>query len=80
MTVEAVAAFADRPNALLYANSCERYGVDPAAILEDDFLAAQLRVALALIRPESVQEEPAPDPFATTAAAAQKVRELAGEA
>ncbi len=72
-----VATFAQRPYAKLYANACERYRVDPAAPLTDDFLAAQLRVALALIPSEPPQEESPPDPFTTTRAAAQRVREAA---
>jgi hypothetical protein len=52
-----LATFADSNAGKLYGRSCERYGVDPAAFLDDDVLAANLRVALALGDMEAVEPE-----------------------
>lgn len=42
-----LAAFASSDEGQLYAASCERWGVDPGAILDDDVMAINLRVGLA---------------------------------
>lgn len=61
----AVASYLQRPNAALHAVACERYGVDPAGGLTDDFLAAQLRVGALVLasRVEEAASEAEPDPF-----------------
>lgn len=54
-----LAAFATSSTGKVYGRSCERYGVDPGAILTDDVLAFNLRVALALSDlPEASEEAP----------------------
>lgn len=57
----AIAAFAESPSGILYARSCERYGVDPAAGLADEIEAANLRVALAIASVPESPPESAPD-------------------
>jgi hypothetical protein len=52
-----LATFASSNAGLLYGRSCERYGVDPAAFLDDDVLALNLRVALALGDVDAVEPE-----------------------
>jgi N-acyl-D-aspartate/D-glutamate deacylase len=55
----ALASFASSEDGKTYAMVCERWGVDPAAFLEDDdVLAYNLRAALAvsLHEPEEVDE------------------------
>lgn len=46
MTLLAVARFVASPSALSFAYSCKEFGVDPAAEIEDPFLASQLRLGL----------------------------------
>lgn len=41
-----VAAFVADPTSAVYAASCREFGVDPAAGIEDPWLAAQLRIGL----------------------------------
>ena len=65
-----VAAFLTRPYGTLYARACERYAVDPAAVLDDDFLAAQYRVGAGIVatreerKEREEQAEATSDPFA----------------
>jgi hypothetical protein len=47
-----IAAFVQRPSARWYSAACSEYGVDPAAFLADDVLAANLRVGLLWRPPE----------------------------
>jgi hypothetical protein len=75
MTLDHLATFAQSAGGKLYRDVCERFGVDPAAGLDDDVLAYQFRVALAVAH----QEEPAagePDPFKATREAAATVRAM----
>lgn len=77
----AVARFLERPNALLYAQSCERYGVDPGGFIDDEFLALQLRVGAA-VATSGAPEEPAQDettaPFEAARKAGRELREAIG--
>lgn len=72
-----VARYLERPNAKLYAAVCERYGVDPARDIADDFLAAQFRVGAAVVT--SASETPAHEdftaPFDAAREGARKLRE-----
>jgi hypothetical protein len=53
-----VAAFASSDEGRLYATTCERWGIDPGAILDDDVLAYNLRLALVMAdRPEPEPKE-----------------------
>jgi hypothetical protein len=51
--------FATSDAGKIYGRTCERYGVDPGAVLDDDVLALNLRVALVL----SDIDEDEPDEF-----------------
>lgn len=54
-----LATFASSNAGRLYGRSCERYGIDPAADIEDDVLAANLRLALMLTDvPDEAEEAP----------------------
>lgn len=65
MTAEALAAFADTPVGKAYGAVCLRWGLDPAADIDDDVLAFNLRAALSLRLNETEPEEtPREDPFA----------------
>lgn len=61
MTPAAIAEFAQSDAGRLYAMTCARFGVDPAANIADDVLAHNLRVALAvsMTPDEPDAEEPA---------------------
>ena len=59
LTLDHIARFAKSSSAPVYLSVCERFGLDPAADIEDDFLAHQLRVALlvaAQLEPEQVEK------------------------
>lgn len=55
--MESLARFADSPLGSFYAAVCERYGIDPAASLEDDVEAFNLRAGLALVRSREAATE-----------------------
>jgi hypothetical protein len=55
---------------------CERFGVDPAAALGDDFMAHQFRVALAVAHPYKAPEPAAGDPFQAARDEAAKVKAM----
>jgi len=55
VSVASLMPFLDSPVSTLYAQVCERYGVDPARDFEDDdVLAFNLRAALALKSPPEI--------------------------
>lgn len=65
MTAQALAAFADKPIGKMFGGVCQRWGIDPAADIEDDVLAFNFRAALAVRLNEEPEEPPVPeDPFA----------------
>ena len=67
-----IAAFVSSEEGRLYAATCEKWGVDPGAIIEDDVLAINLRVGLAsamLPVPDAVI-----DPGAAARAGGEKIR------
>ena len=67
-----LAAFASSDEGRLYAATCERWGIDPGAILDDDVLAINLRIGLAkAMTPESEGDS---DPGAAARAGGEKVR------
>lgn len=73
-----VARYLERPNAKLYALVCERYGVDPADVIDDEFLAVQLRVGAVVIdtsEPETAAGEDMGAPFDAAREGARKLRE-----
>lgn len=75
----AVAAFLERPNATLYAQACERFGVDPGAVFDDDFLAAQYRIAAAVLAsraPETPVAVSDAAPFDEAREAGRKLRAM----
>lgn len=77
-----VVAFLQRPYAATYARACERYGVDPAAALDDDYLAAQYRVGAAVVATREEREqtpEATTDPFAVAREAGAKVKAAVGQ-
>lgn len=80
MTLEQIAAFAQSASGRIYRDTCERFGVDPAAALaDDDFMAHQLRVALIVAHPyESAEEADAvePDRYQAARDAAAKVKAM----
>jgi hypothetical protein len=43
-----LASFAASDAGKLYGRTCERYGVDPGAVLDDEVLGVNLRVVLAV--------------------------------
>lgn len=57
MTAEALAEWAVRPSALVYANVCTRWGIDPAASLDDPVLAVNLRTVLTIRQNEAEASE-----------------------
>jgi hypothetical protein len=73
--VAAVALALERPNVTLFAAACERYGVDPAGAFDDDFLAAQFRVGVAVRATREAEKAAEPDPFTAAREAGRKVRE-----
>jgi hypothetical protein len=76
VTAEALAAFADRPIGKTYGVVCSQWGIDPAAGIDDDVLAFNLRAALTLRMNEKPPDEaPVTDPFEETRKAAEKVRQ-----
>jgi hypothetical protein len=86
--VAAVAAFLTRPYGELYARACERYAVDPAAALDDDYLAAQFRVGAGVVatraerkerEKEKEKQEATTDPFAATRKAGAALRAAMGQ-
>lgn len=52
-----LAAFATSQTGKMYGHVCERYGVDPGEILEDDVLAFNLRAAIALATLPEIEPE-----------------------
>lgn len=67
-----LAAFASSEEGRLYAATCERWGVDPGAILDDDVLAINLRVGLAKTMIPEADETL--DPGAAARAGGEKIR------
>ena len=63
-----VAQFAMSDSGKVYGRTCRQFGVDPGAVLDDDVMAANLRVALAVA---DVDEPEEPDTFADSRAKAQ---------
>lgn len=57
MTPAAIAEFVQSDAGALYRMSCERFGVDPGAVLEDDVLGYNLRVGL-LVASLDTEEDP----------------------
>ena len=53
-----LAAFARSEEGRLYAVTCERFGVDPGAIFDDDVLAINARLAFAKVLSEEAEGEP----------------------
>lgn len=52
-----LAAFASSSTGRAFGQTCERYGVDPGSVLDDDVLAFNLRAALAIATtPEETQD------------------------
>jgi hypothetical protein len=78
MTLQHLATFAESKGGKHYRDVCERFGVDPAAHVDDDVMAYQFRLALAVAHQESgtVESEPALDPFEAAREAGQKVRAM----
>lgn len=62
-----VAQFATSDAGKVYGRTCQRFGVDPGAVLEDDVMGYNL--ALALLLGDTEEEEP--DTFADSKAKAQ---------
>lgn len=69
-----LAVFASSEEGRLYAATCERWGVDPGAILDDDVLAINLRVGLA--RAMIQEPESDLDPGAAARAGGEKIRRV----
>jgi hypothetical protein len=76
LTLEHIATFAESKDGKLYRDICERFGVDPGAALDDDVMAYQLRVALAISHRAEPTDATQPDPFEETRRAAEKVRAM----
>lgn len=79
MTLDQLAHFAESKGGKHYRDVCERFGVDPAAHVDDDVMAYQFRLALAVAHPEPEPDEPevaTDDPFAAARAAGAKAKAL----
>jgi hypothetical protein len=63
-----LARFATSDAGKVYGRTCARFGVDPGAVLDDDVMAANLRVALVL---GDLEPEAEPDAFGDARATAQ---------
>jgi hypothetical protein len=80
-----VVAFLTRPYGELYARACERYAVDPAAVLTDDYLAAQFRVGAGVVATRAERkereetDEAATDPFAAARQQGAALRAAMGQ-
>lgn len=81
LTLERLADFAESRAGKVYRDVCERFGVDPGRPLDDDFMAYQLRLALALAHPSEdvAEEEEQSDGAATLRESQRKVAELRAE-
>jgi hypothetical protein len=56
LNLERIAAFASSASGQAYSTICQRFGIDPAADIEDPFLAFQLRAALIAGEPPEKSE------------------------
>lgn len=56
--MQALADFCSSPQGRLYAQVCERYGVDPGAVFDDDVAAFNLRLGLIVTAPEVEETSP----------------------
>lgn len=58
-----IATFAASDAGKVYGRTCQRFGVDPAAGLDDDVMAYNLRVALLVSDVEPDDDEPGESEF-----------------
>jgi hypothetical protein len=66
VTANDIARFALSDEGAIYRSVCEHWGIDPAAGLEDDVMAFNLRAALLITKPKPIEPEESVEGKVTT--------------